>query len=202
MGRRLPGIRLLVPGSHLWQAMCSVWSRDCLAKDDATKVIQPIEDAIIGNPCSHVSPPPSSRSPRASLASSFRPRRAALLAERLRSRVLAVVGRRSSISSPVAMRMTLTALPMTSAGRFSPLGPRALLVPVVARLARSWAFSRVERNSFLSAFRSLQPQPDTEFAPQVSCCNLCLLRCLWIAAELRIRHVGLQVFPACFAASI
>ena len=29
----------------------------------------------------------------------------------------------SSISSPVAMRMTLTALPMTSAGRFSPLGP-------------------------------------------------------------------------------
>ena len=30
---------------------------------------------------------------------------------------------RVSVSSPVAMRMTLTALPITSAGRFSPLGP-------------------------------------------------------------------------------
>jgi hypothetical protein len=29
----------------------------------------------------------------------------------------------SSVSSPVAILMTLTALPITSAGRFSPLGP-------------------------------------------------------------------------------
>jgi hypothetical protein len=32
----------------------------------------------------------------------------------------------SSVSSPVAIRMTLTALPITSAGRFSPLGPRGI----------------------------------------------------------------------------
>jgi predicted ATPase len=44
------GSNLLVPGAHLWQAMCSVWSRDCLTKDDAAKIIQPIEDAIIANP--------------------------------------------------------------------------------------------------------------------------------------------------------
>jgi hypothetical protein len=29
----------------------------------------------------------------------------------------------SSVSSPVAIRMTLTAAPITSAGRFSPRGP-------------------------------------------------------------------------------
>ena len=34
--------------------------------------------------------------------------------------------RMSSSISPVAMRITLTALPMTSAGRFSPLGPRGI----------------------------------------------------------------------------
>jgi hypothetical protein len=32
----------------------------------------------------------------------------------------------SSGSSPVAIRMTLTALPITSAGRRSPLGPRGI----------------------------------------------------------------------------
>jgi hypothetical protein len=35
----------------------------------------------------------------------------------------------SSVSSPVAIRITFTALPMTSAGRFSPLGPVALIWP-------------------------------------------------------------------------
>src|SRR5215217_1985416 len=33
----------------------------------------------------------------------------------------------SSLISPVATRMTWTALPITSAGRFSPLGPRGTL---------------------------------------------------------------------------
>jgi hypothetical protein len=32
----------------------------------------------------------------------------------------------SSVSSPVAIRMTLTALPITSAGRFWPWGPRGM----------------------------------------------------------------------------
>jgi hypothetical protein len=35
----------------------------------------------------------------------------------------------SSVSSPVAIRMTLTALPITSAGRFSPRGPLGIWVP-------------------------------------------------------------------------
>jgi len=34
----------------------------------------------------------------------------------------------SSVSSPVAIRMTLTALPITSAGRFSPRGPRGMFL--------------------------------------------------------------------------
>jgi hypothetical protein len=35
----------------------------------------------------------------------------------------------SSLSSPVAIRMTLTAAPITSAGRFSPRGPFGMLNP-------------------------------------------------------------------------
>jgi predicted ATPase len=42
------GNSLLVPGAHLWQAMCSVWSADCLDADAGKKTIQPIEDALIG----------------------------------------------------------------------------------------------------------------------------------------------------------
>jgi hypothetical protein len=38
-------------------------------------------------------------------------------------------GAKSSASSPVAMRMTLTALPMTSVGRFSPSGPIGIRTP-------------------------------------------------------------------------
>jgi predicted ATPase len=41
------GNKLLVPGAHLWQAMCSVWARDCLAHDHAIKIVTPIEDALI-----------------------------------------------------------------------------------------------------------------------------------------------------------
>ena len=42
------GSELLVPGSHLWQAMCSVWAADCLDPSEAKAVIQPIEDVLIG----------------------------------------------------------------------------------------------------------------------------------------------------------
>lgn len=42
------GNTLLVPGNHIWQAMCSVWANDCLLPDEAAKVTQPIEDALIG----------------------------------------------------------------------------------------------------------------------------------------------------------
>jgi predicted ATPase len=41
------GNKLLVPGAHIWQAMCSVWARDCLTSDEAAKIIQPIEDSLI-----------------------------------------------------------------------------------------------------------------------------------------------------------
>ncbi|WP_210246510.1 AAA family ATPase [Methylobacterium sp. WL12] len=41
------GSSLLVPGSHLWQSMCSVWAADCLDQDEAKKIIQPIEDILI-----------------------------------------------------------------------------------------------------------------------------------------------------------
>jgi hypothetical protein len=39
----------------------------------------------------------------------------------------------SSVSSPVAIRITLTALPITSAGRFSPRGPWGMLNSAVER---------------------------------------------------------------------
>lgn len=42
------GSTLLVPGAHLWQAMCSVWARDCLKGDHAKEIVQPIEDVLIG----------------------------------------------------------------------------------------------------------------------------------------------------------
>ncbi len=37
----------------------------------------------------------------------------------------------AALLSPIAIRMTWTALPITSAGRFSPLGPRGMAAPVV-----------------------------------------------------------------------
>jgi hypothetical protein len=51
-------------------------------------------------------------------------RRAAFLPSALAAGSLQSFGN-SSVSSPVAMRMTFMALPMTSAGRFSPLGREA-----------------------------------------------------------------------------
>src|SRR5580700_9143664 len=38
--------------------------------------------------------------------------------------------RGSSVSSPVAIRMTLTVAPITSAGRFSPRGPLGIVQPL------------------------------------------------------------------------
>lgn len=38
---------LVVPGSYLWQAMCSVWSRDCLLPDEAQRIIQHIDDSLL-----------------------------------------------------------------------------------------------------------------------------------------------------------
>ncbi len=40
--------KMLVPSNILWQAMCSVWARDNLTKDDAQTTTQPIEDVLIG----------------------------------------------------------------------------------------------------------------------------------------------------------
>lgn len=40
------GNTLLVPGTHLWQAMCSVWANDILSKDEAQKIVQPIDDVV------------------------------------------------------------------------------------------------------------------------------------------------------------
>jgi hypothetical protein len=40
------GNTLLVPGAHLWQAMCSVWAADCLSSDEAKSVVQPIARPI------------------------------------------------------------------------------------------------------------------------------------------------------------
>src|ERR1700687_4290954 len=53
------------------------------------------------------------------------PRGAALAAKLSCGLVLAVVG---SVGAPVAIRMT--ALPITSAGRFSPLGPVGIAMPL------------------------------------------------------------------------
>jgi hypothetical protein len=56
--------KLIVSSDILWQAMCSEWARTCLAKDDAVKITQPIEDALIGlGP--EAPAPPRSASPSA-----------------------------------------------------------------------------------------------------------------------------------------
>ena len=39
--------KLTVSGSHLWQALCSEWAKNCLDSDDAKAVTQPVEDAIL-----------------------------------------------------------------------------------------------------------------------------------------------------------
>jgi hypothetical protein len=39
---------LILSTDILWQAMCAEWVISCLTSDEAKKVIQPIEDALIG----------------------------------------------------------------------------------------------------------------------------------------------------------
>lgn len=58
------------------------------------------------------------------------PGRATQLPQLLRRLVLSVVGRVIG-SSPTAIRMTLTALPITSTGRFSPYGAFGFLSPAL-----------------------------------------------------------------------
>ncbi|MBZ5515594.1 MAG: AAA family ATPase [Acidobacteriia bacterium] len=42
--------KLLIGGDFLWQAMCSEWATNCLSADEAKKLVQPIEDALLGVP--------------------------------------------------------------------------------------------------------------------------------------------------------
>ncbi len=44
----LAASKLVLSGDTLWQAMCSEWARQCLASDEAAKIYQPIEDALVG----------------------------------------------------------------------------------------------------------------------------------------------------------
>jgi hypothetical protein len=86
-----------------------------------------VDEKIIAVKAYLLFPPPAFRSfSRNFLAPlgrhAFRPRLAALPAEHYGGWVFAVVGD-SFFNSPVSTRMTWTALPITSAGRFSPLGP-------------------------------------------------------------------------------
>lgn len=39
---------LMLGGEIVWQAMCNIWSSSCLDSEDAKKITQPIEDALIG----------------------------------------------------------------------------------------------------------------------------------------------------------
>jgi hypothetical protein len=42
--------KLVLGGDILWQALCAEWAANCLENDDAKKIVQPIEDALIGVP--------------------------------------------------------------------------------------------------------------------------------------------------------
>jgi len=53
--------RLLLAGDVLWQAMCAEWVSECLVLEEAKRVVQPIEDALIGIPVSAIPPPPVAR---------------------------------------------------------------------------------------------------------------------------------------------
>lgn len=39
---------LVLGGDVLWQALCAEWAEKCLEADEAKKIVQPIEDALIG----------------------------------------------------------------------------------------------------------------------------------------------------------
>jgi hypothetical protein len=44
----LAASKLVLSGETLWQAMCAIWAKECLQPDDAAKIVQPIEDALLG----------------------------------------------------------------------------------------------------------------------------------------------------------
>jgi predicted ATPase len=39
---------LMLGGDIVWQAMCNIWADSCLNAEDAKKIVQPIEDALLG----------------------------------------------------------------------------------------------------------------------------------------------------------
>jgi len=45
---------LVLGGDILWQALCAEWANKCLAQQDAKKVVQAVEDALIGVPLKFV----------------------------------------------------------------------------------------------------------------------------------------------------
>jgi hypothetical protein len=50
--------KLVLGGDTLWQALCSEWARECLSPDEAVRIVQPIEDALLGVAGSGVHPVP------------------------------------------------------------------------------------------------------------------------------------------------
>jgi hypothetical protein len=47
---------LRISGDLLWQVMCSEWATECLVREEAVKVTQPIEDVLSGIPFSQPAP--------------------------------------------------------------------------------------------------------------------------------------------------
>jgi len=42
--------KLLLAGDILWQVLCAEWVKNCLSDEEAKRVVQPIEDTLIGLP--------------------------------------------------------------------------------------------------------------------------------------------------------
>jgi predicted ATPase len=43
---------LVLGGDTLWQALCSVWAKDCLSQEEAARISRAVEDAMIAGPTS------------------------------------------------------------------------------------------------------------------------------------------------------
>jgi len=50
---------LVLGGDIVWQALCAEWANNCLNGEEAKKVIQPIDDALIGAPIGNIGSPVS-----------------------------------------------------------------------------------------------------------------------------------------------
>ena len=50
---------LVLGGDILWQALCAEWAKNCLNAEEAKKIIQPIDDALIGAPIGNTTSPVS-----------------------------------------------------------------------------------------------------------------------------------------------